>query len=78
MQRPWNVLDGALAHIVERIGKLVLDLVADDARHTNPAGFGQFFKTRGHVHTVAEDVVVLDNHVAEIEAHAEFELPLVG
>ena len=73
--RPDDVLDGLLAEILERDVEPVadLDLVAHRARHADAARLGQLLQTRGHVHAVAEDVVVLEDHVAEVDADAELD-----
>jgi hypothetical protein len=36
-----------------------------------PTGFAQLLETRRHVHPVAEQVLALDHHVAEIDADSE-------
>ena len=44
----------------------------------NPAGLGERFQPRRDVDTVAEDVVVLGDHVAEVDANAKSDAPLLG
>ena len=46
-----------------------MDGVGDE----NPAGVGQGFEPRGDIDAVAIEVVALDDHVAEIDADAEFD-----
>jgi hypothetical protein len=41
-------------------------LVSHHSRDADPAGLGQGFKTRRDIHPVPENVVLLNNHVAEI------------
>ena len=71
--RPRDVLDALLAQIVERIRQLVADLVAHRPRNAHPAGLGERFQPRRDVDTVAEDVVVLGDDVAEVDANAKSE-----
>ena len=51
---------------------------AGDAGNTNSAGLGQCFQPRGDIDAVAEDVVAIGNHVAEIDADAPPDAALVG
>src|SRR5215831_18419144 len=64
--RPRNVLDALLAQIVENAIELVAYLVAHDPADTDPARLSQAFKTRGHVHPIAEDVFALGYHVPRL------------
>ena len=41
-----------------------------DVGDAKAAGFGQAFKTGGHVDAVAQDIVLLDHDVADIDADA--------
>ena len=68
-----DVLDALLAEILERDVEPVADLIADRARDADAAGLGELLQARGDVDAVAEDVVVLDDHVAEIDADAELD-----
>ena len=76
--RPCNVLDVLLAHIRERVGELVADLIPHDAADTDPARLGEGFEPRGDVDAIAKDVVVVDDDVAEIDADAEFDALALG
>jgi len=42
----------------------------------NPAGLSQGFEPGCNVDAVAEDIAVLDDDVADIDAHAKFDAPL--
>jgi hypothetical protein len=53
-------------------------LVAHDSTDADPARLGQSFEPCGNIDTVAVDVVLLDNDVAEIDADAEFDAALLG
>jgi hypothetical protein len=72
--RPRQVLDALLAEILEFHAEPVAGLIADRARDADAAGLGELLQARGHVHAVAEDVVVLADHVAQVDADAEADL----
>jgi hypothetical protein len=67
-----------LAHVVERVGQLVADLIAHRARDADAAGLGQRFQPRGDIDAVAEDVAAFGDDVAEIDADAKLDPPLIG
>ena len=70
--RTRDVLDTLVAEIFEfDIFQPLADLVAHRARNTNAARLGERFQTGGDIDTIAKDVVVLDNHIAEVDADAE-------
>ncbi len=68
--RPADVLDGVFAEILEADVEPVADLFAHCGGDADAAGLRDRLETRGDIHAVAEDVVVLDDHVAEIDADA--------
>src|SRR5262249_26954096 len=70
---PADVLDLLLAHILKGEIDFVTDLITHNTAYTDPAGGGQCLQPRGNVHPVAEDVVRLNNPVAEIDADAELD-----
>jgi len=74
--RPCDVLDLLLTQILESDVELVAYLIAHNAVDANSARLGQRFKTRGDVDAIAENVVVLDDDVAEIDADTEYD-PLI-
>ena len=76
--RARDVLDALLAHVLERIGQLVADLVAHRPGNADPAGLGERFQARRDIDTVAEDVVALGDHVTEVDADTKPDAPLVG
>ncbi|HJX22510.1 MAG TPA: hypothetical protein VJ454_16050, partial [Steroidobacteraceae bacterium] len=53
----------------------VANLIAHRARNTDAARLGEHFEARRHVHAVAEDVIFLNDHVAQIDADAELHPP---
>src|SRR5258706_453863 len=71
--RPRDVLHLLLPEIVENHRELVADLIADRPRNAQAAGLRQGFQPRRHVDAVAENVVRLDDDVADIDADAEYQ-----
>ena len=57
-------------------GELVAHLIPHHPADADAARFRQGFKARRDVDAVAEDVVLVDNDVAEIDADAEIYAPL--
>ena len=76
--RTGDVLDLLLAAILERVGQLVANLIADDTRYADAGRIGERLEPRRDIDAVAEDVVILGDDVAEVDADAEFEPPLGG
>ena len=75
--RPRDVLDLLLAQIRRRRCRACRATCSrTTAADADPAGLGQRFEPRGDVDAVAEDVAVLDDDVAEIDADAKFDAPL--
>jgi len=66
-----DVLDLLLAHVLEDEIELVADVVAHHSADANAAWFCEPLQPRRDIHTVAEDVVLLDDHVAEVDADAK-------
>jgi hypothetical protein len=63
--------------ILKGKGHLVAHLVSHDPTDTDATWLGQGFQPRRDIHPVAEDVVLLGNYVAEIDADAILD-PLLG
>src|SRR6516225_2840961 len=74
--RPGDVLDLLFAHVLKRYGKLVAHLIAYHPADADAAWFGQGLKAGRDVDTVAEDIVVVDHDIAEIDADAEIDAAL--
>src|SRR5262245_37452028 len=72
-----NVLEGLLAHIFEVEVEPVADLVADNRRYCDPAGWCRAFKPRSDIHPVAKNVVAFNDYVPEIDANPKLNLPLL-
>src|SRR5262249_30379255 len=64
-----------LAHVLEGDGELVAHLISYHPADADAARFRQAFKARCDVDPVAEDVVGIDDDVAEIDADAEIDAP---
>jgi hypothetical protein len=71
--QPGDVLDLLLAQVFEDKGQPVANLVVNRIGDEHPAGIGQGFDPRGDVDAVAIEVVALDDHIAEIDADAQFD-----
>src|SRR5262249_12373727 len=65
-----------LAEIVKGDIEAVAHLLVRRCTEANPARLGQRFEPGGNVDAVAEDVVILDDDVAGIDAHAKFDASL--
>jgi len=70
-ERAGNVFNLLLAQVLEDVIELVPYLIANDPANADPARLCQSFQARGHIDAVAEDVVLLDDYVAEIDAHTK-------
>jgi hypothetical protein len=67
-----NVFDLLLAQIFENGGYPVAHVIMNCIGDKHPAGIGQGFDPCGDVDAVAIEVVALDDHIAEIDADAQF------
>ena len=76
--RPGDVLDLLLAQILEGQIEPAAHVFLHRAGDEDPARLGQCLEPRGDVDAVAEDVVALDDDVAEIDADAKFDAPVRG
>ena len=47
-------------------------------RHGDSAGLCDAFKPRGDIDAIAENIVVIDNHVAEVDADPKLDPPVLG
>ncbi len=71
--RPGDVLDLLLAQILKDEGQPVAHVIVHRIGDEHPAGIGQRLDPCGDVDAVAIEVVALDDHVAEIDADAQFD-----
>ena len=74
--RSTDVLEAFRTQIVEIEIDLSRDPVVDDFRHIDAAGLGERLEPRCDVYTVAEDVVILDDDVVEVDPDAERKPPV--
>src|SRR6516164_1283016 len=70
---PGDVLDLLLAEVLETEFEPVAYLIADDPADADTTWLGQGLQPRGDIDPVAEDVVSLNEHVAEVDADAELD-----
>ena len=76
VDRAGDVLDVLLADILKGdVVEPVVDLIAHGARDADAAGLGEHLETRRDVDAIAKNIVVLDDHVAQIDADAELDPP---
>src|SRR5258706_1153361 len=74
--RTGDILDALVAEILEfDVVQSLADLIAHGARNTDAARLGEHFQPRRDVDAVAQDVVFLNDHVAQIDADAELHPP---
>ena len=71
--RASDVLDLLLAQILKHKRQPVAHVLIHRVGDEHPAGIGQRFDARGDIDAVAIEVVAPDNHVAEIDADAQFD-----
>jgi hypothetical protein len=72
------ILDLLLAQILEGVVEPVAHLIAHDPADVDAAGLGQGFKPRRDIHAVAKDVVLLGDHVSQIDPNAESDPAFLG
>jgi hypothetical protein len=75
--RPGDVLEFLLAGVLEAAFEPALDLIVDDARDAHFAGFRQGFEPGRDIHSVAVYVVILGDHIPEIDTDPKVD-PLVA
>ena len=78
MHRLGDVLDGLLALVEEFEFELVADLIAHHRRAGDAARPRQPLQPRRHVDAIAIEIVAIDDDVAEIDADAELDVPVLG
>ena len=72
-----DILDLAVAEIVEIIVNFSIDLLVHRARNQNTAWFGETFQSSGYIHAIPKNIVSLDHDIAEIDANLKLNA-LVG
>jgi len=71
-----DVFYDLVAEIVARERKLILDLLIDGAGDANAAWIRQALQPRRHVDAVANQIVPLDHHIADVDADAKMHPPV--
>jgi hypothetical protein len=71
-------LSSPLAQVGEFDVELVPDLAVGVPRDADSAGLSQRLQSRRHVDPVAVEIVVLDDHVADVDADPEGDPPIFG
>ncbi len=71
-----DVLQGLLADVLKTEIELSRDLVVDGRRDADAARVGHGLEARGDVDAVAQQVFVLDHHIAEIDADPKVHLAM--
>src|SRR5207245_766734 len=74
---PSDVLERLLAHVFEGEVELARRILPNAGRDANAARLGQAFEPGRDVNAVARDVAVLDDDVADIDADAELDAPIL-
>ena len=69
----YDVLQVLRSHIITDDLDLAADLPEGVIGHTDTARFGDTLETRGDIHTVAKDVVIIDDDVTNVNADAKFD-----
>src|SRR5713226_5030447 len=76
--RLGDVLDRLLAEVLVAQRELVPELIVGGARDADATRVGQTLEARSDIYAVAVDLLAVDDHVARIDADAEFHPPLGG
>ena len=69
--RPEDVLDALFAEVLERDVEPVAHLVPHGGGNADSVRWSELLEARRHVDAIAEDIAVLDDHVAEVDADPE-------
>src|SRR5882672_8975287 len=72
------VLELFVAQRLVANNELVLDLLVDSAGDVNTPRLAQGLQPRRDIHAVAEDVILIDDHVAKIDADTILNLLIAG
>jgi hypothetical protein len=72
LDRARDVLDALGAEILESKTELVQYLVTDCTADANSARLGQRLQARRDIDAVAEDIVVVDDDVTDVDSDSEF------
>ena len=73
-----EILQPLFAEILEVEGDLASDLIQDSLGQDDGAGIRQGFQASRDVHSIAVEIAVHDHDIAEIQADAQHQPPVVG
>ena len=76
--RASDVLDRVLARALEACADLAADLVVDGFRDADAAGLRQSLEARDNIDAIAQNVLSIDDDVAEIDPDAVLDAPVFG
>src|SRR5208282_3782186 len=76
--RTGNVFYRLLPQIGKGERQLVPNLIVRRARDAYAAGLAEGFQAGGNIDSVPEDIVAVDNDVADIDPDAEHDAPVLG
>ena len=71
-------MDLLLAEVEIGIGELALDLIVDAAPDADSSGFGKLLQAGGDVHAVAVDRAAVGYDIAQVHAHSEGHVAVLG
>src|SRR5688572_17485451 len=71
-----NILHSLFAGEIKRHTEFAAQLVVGSAGNEHAPRIAKLLQTRRYVHTITQQVLALDHHVAEIDANAENDPPL--
>ena len=76
--RAGDVLEALLAHVLEGEIEPAGSILLNTGRDADAAWVGQAFKAGSDIHAVAEDVIVLDHDIADVDPDPEFDAVVRG
>src|SRR6202007_2101308 len=76
VDRPGDILQSLLARVLNLERHLIARVIEDCLRDADTAGFGNTLKPCRDVDAVPKDVMRLDDHVADVDAHTERNAPV--
>src|SRR6185437_131767 len=78
MDRLANVTETLLAAVVEGEWRIATNLLEKCRTYVNRIGIGRLLNTGGKVDTIADEVIVFDKHIGDVQAEAHAERAVVG
>ena len=75
--RARDILEQLLSGVFERQFELALHILPDPLRNADAARPRQSFEACCHVHSVTMEASALEDHVADVDSHSEYD-PLSG